>query len=565
MNKRITIYSLTLVLAVALIFGLLGTINAKQDEEAAKFATMARFATFVSNQYEAGNVDQLDEAEAPFIFGIQIHNRQGKVLYESPQFLNLYGHSKINFQTLNETKLTSSSGQKLYVYTRYSRDVPGYVSIFSRADQGLIQSNWLNYILGGLLLSLLAVVFWSLYISRIMRNLADRFITFFQALKEGDHTKHIYVKDHEEVGEVAFAANSMVDHIEQLITRLNRQAIENEAVFGSIAIGVIAVDRQKLVLRANSQAGYLFEFDPDKVVDRNILEVIRNSRISDAIDKLLKSKKNQVVEDQFRINYTDIRVLASPIIDGENVIGVVLTFEDVTGQTKLQEMRRDFVSNVSHELKTPLTSIKGFTETMIEAEVDPATRQHFLNIINQEVDRLNDLVTDLFVLSEIEKDERSNTNKELFDPYETLDSIADMLESIAQSHEKITVKRMYAYDDVQIYGNVNLFKQLVINLFENAVKYSKPEGGQVGITARSGPDEFILEVSDEGIGIGKVDAQRIFERFYRIDKARSLDVPGTGLGLAIAKHIVISFRSSIDVNSVVGQGSTFIIKIPLGN
>lgn len=565
MNKRILLYSLTLVLAVALIFGLLGTINAKQDETAAKFATMARFATFVSNQYEAGQVDQLDEAEAPFIFGIQIHNRQGRPIYESPQFHNIFGHTEINFSQLNEAKVTSSTGQRIYVFTRYSRDIPGYVSIFSRADQGLIQSNWRQYLIGGLVLAMIAGGIWSLRASRTLRDLADRFITFFQALKEGDHTKHIYVADDEAVGEVAFAANSMVDHIEQLITQLNRQAIENEAVFGSIAIGVIAVDRQKLVLRANSQAGYLFEFDPEKVVDRNILEVIRNSRISDAIDKLLKSKKNRIIEDQLRINYTDIRVLASPILDGENVIGVVLTFEDVTGQTKLQEMRRDFVSNVSHELKTPLTSIKGFTETMIEAEVDPKTRHHFLSIINQEVDRLNDLVTDLFVLSEIEKDERSNTNKEWFDPYETLDSIVDMLDSIAQAHERIEVVRHYSYGDAQVYGNVNLFKQLVINLFENGVKYSKPEGGRVTIRAQSQHDQFVLEVSDEGIGINKVDAQRIFERFYRVDKARSLDVPGTGLGLAIAKHIVISFRGTIDVKSVVGEGSTFIVKLPLGN
>lgn len=298
MNKRILLYSLTLVLAVALIFGLLGTINAKQDETAAKFATMARFATFVSNQYEAGQVDQLDEAEAPFIFGIQIHNRQGRPIYESPQFHNIFGHTEINFSQLNEAKVTSSTGQKIYVFTRYSRDIPGYVSIFSRADQGLIQSNWRQYLIGGLVLAMIAGGIWSLRASRTLRDLADRFITFFQALKEGDHTKHIYVADDEAVGEVAFAANSMVDHIEQLITRLNRQAIENEAVFGSIAIGVIAVDRQKLVLRANSQAGYLFEFDPEKVVDRNILEVIRNSRISDAIDKLLKSKKNRIIEDR---------------------------------------------------------------------------------------------------------------------------------------------------------------------------------------------------------------------------------------------------------------------------
>ena len=564
MNKRILTYSLSLTVVISLLFGTLGTLNAQKDVEAAKFAIMARFATFVSNQYEAGNVDQLDEAEAPFIFGIQIHNRQGEAIYESPQYANLYGHTAVEFRQLNQTKLTSSTGQKLYVYTRYSRDIPGYVSIFSRADQGLIVSNWWKYFLSGTVLSFLVSGLWSLRVSQRSRQLADRFITFFQALKQGDHTKHIHVEATDEVGEVAYAANSMIDHVDQLIARMDRQAIENEAVFGSIAIGVMAVDRQKLILRANQQAGQLFEFDPGQVVDQHILGVIRHSRVSDAIDQLLRyPNKNQLIEDRVRINYNDIRLMASPITDGGDTIGVVLTFEDVTDQTKLEEMRRDFVSNVSHELKTPLTSIKGFTETMIDTEVDPKTRQYFLKIINQEVDRLNDLVTDLLVLSEIEKDERSNSNKEIFNPYETLHSLQDMLIATVQSHPAISFSSDYTNQEAEIYGNINLFKQLVLNLFENAVKYSKPEGGHVTISARKGDTSFILEVTDEGIGIGKIDAQRIFERFYRVDKARSLDVAGTGLGLAIAKHIVISFRGTIEVDSEVGLGSRFTVRLPL--
>ena len=564
MNQRILRYSLTLVLAVAAVFGILAYWNARADIIAAKYAIMARFATFAANQYEAGNEDQLDEAEAPFVYGIQIHNRQGRPIYQSPQFINIYGHTEIDFKQLNQAKVTSSSGQKIFVYTRYSRDIPGYVSIFSRADQGLIVSHWWRYLAGGLIISLLLGVLWSCHSSRFTRRLADQFIQFFQALKAGDHSRHIYIQDSEEVGEMAFAANSMIDHQKELFSRLNRQAIENEAVFGSIATGVMAVDRTKLILRANHEAGRLFDFEPEAVVDRNILEVVRNSRISDAIDRLLASRSGQVVEDQFRMDYTDIRVLAAPIISQDHTIGVVLTFEDVTDQTKLQDMRRDFVSNVSHELKTPLTSIKGFTETMLESEVDRATQQHFLGIINQEVDRLNDLVTDLFVLSEIEKDERSNSNKEMFNPYHMLEAIDDLLDSIAQSRPGIRFERSYETSDDLVYGNVNLFKQLVINLFENAVKYSKPEGGTVRISACN-RDGFILEVSDQGIGISKLESQRIFERFYRVDKARGLDIPGTGLGLAIAKHIVISFRGRIEVDSQVGLGSTFRVYLPPGN
>jgi two-component system phosphate regulon sensor histidine kinase PhoR len=166
-------------------------------------------------------------------------------------------------------------------------------------------------------------------------------------------------------------------------------------------------------------------------------------------------------------------------------------------------------------------------------------------------------------LSEIEKDERSNSNKEIFNPYETLHSLQDMLIATVQTHPAISFSSDYTHQEAEIYGNINLFKQLVLNLFENAVKYSKPEGGHVTISARKGDTSFILEVTDEGIGIGKIDAQRIFERFYRVDKARSLDVAGTGLGLAIAKHIVISFRGTIEVDSEVGLGSRFTVRLPL--
>lgn len=565
MNKRIVSYSLSLVLVVSLVFGLASWFNAQRDITAAKYATMARFATFASNQYEAGNVDQLDEAEAPFIFGIQIHNRQGKVLFESPQFKNIFGQVQVEFRELHEQKLTTSLGQKVYVYTRYSRDIPGYVSVFSRADQGLIESQALMYLIIALLLALMLAGLWSSWASAKLRSVADRFIAFFDSLKKGDHSKHLYVEDHQAVGEVAHAANSMRDHMEALIDRLHRQALENDAVFGSIATGVVAVSRDKRILRANAQAGTLLDFHPERVIDRNILEVIRNSQISDAIDELLAHPgRHPIIEAQFRSGYHDIRVLASPIQTEQAARGAVLIFEDVTEATKLEAMRRDFVSNVSHELKTPLTSIKGFTETMLEQDVGAETRYSFLSIINDEVDRLNDLVSDLFVLSEIEKTERSDANKAWFNPYATLEEIDDMLTTIAHNHVGIELIRDYAISDDQLYGNVSLFKQLVINLLENAVKYSRPEGGKVTISAGVKANAFVLAVEDEGIGISSMDAKRIFERFYRVDQSRSLDVPGTGLGLAIVKHIVISLRGQIDVESELGQGSCFRVTIPLG-
>ena len=565
MNRKILIYSLSLVLAMVALFGLLGRMSANNDLSAAKFASMARFATFASNQFEAGNVDQLDEAEAPFIFGIQIHNRQGEVIYESPQFRNLFRSIPFDHHELNEQIVTTGTGQKVFIYTRYSGDIPGYVSIVSRADQGLVKSKWPQYLLIGALLSLGVMLLGSRIASQKVHTILERFQSLFQDIRSGNRSTHVVVQDDGDLGAVAHAANAMVEHVDQLIARMNRQAIENEAVFGSIAIGVMAVDRKKQILRANPQAGQIFSFDPETVVNKNLVEVVRNASMIDTVDQLLRQGKQRVMEDQQRIGYADIRVLASPIIDKSITQGVVLTFEDVTEQSKLQEMRRDFVANVSHELKTPLTSIKGFSETMMTQEVDPATRGRFLTIINHEVDRLNDLVSDLFVLSEIEKDERSNSNKELFRPQNTLESIREMVTAMANQHPGMDLLLDIEPSDSLLFGNASLFKQLVMNLVENAFKYTKPTGGKVTIMSSQVGDDFVIQVKDEGIGIHPVDAARIFERFYRVDKSRSLDVPGTGLGLAIVKHIVISFRGSIEVESQVGEGSTFIVRLPVAS
>ena len=222
-------------------------------------------------------------------------------------------------------------------------------------------------------------------------------------------------------------------------------------------------------------------------------------------------------------------------------------------------MRRDFVANVSHELKTPLTSISGFIETLIMNEnLEVNKRNRFLAIIQKESDRLKRLIEDILLLSSIEN--KNNLVREEIILFDVFKEVYDMISYIANSKN---IDLSYEFEDekviIQAYGDY--MKQLLLNLIDNAIKYT-PEGGKVIIKQFTKNDEIIIEVIDNGMGIPKEDQSKIFQRFYRVDKARSRSVGGTGLGLAITKHIVNSLNGTISVESEVGKGSKFITKLP---
>ena len=225
-------------------------------------------------------------------------------------------------------------------------------------------------------------------------------------------------------------------------------------------------------------------------------------------------------------------------------------------------MRKDFVANVSHELKTPLTSIKGFIETLLYgASENEEIRDKFLGIINVEVERLNSLIEDLLILSEIEKTEKIAQDEEINLNYSTK-TIIEMLSEIAKNKE---ISLLYNCESKMpsIYGNQSWFKQMMVNLIDNAIKYNKA-GGEVRMSIKKDDEKnhVVISVKDNGVGIEEEHLSRLFERFYRVDKARSRNVGGTGLGLAIVKHVVLSFKGIIDIESSFGEGTEFIVRIP---
>ncbi|MCC5911880.1 MAG: PAS domain-containing protein [Clostridiaceae bacterium] len=380
----------------------------------------------------------------------------------------------------------------------------------------------------------------------------------------GRYKERAYVYSKDEIGELADRFNHMADTLEDTIQKLSDSNTKFKALLGSIINPIIAVDNNKNILLLNTAAEKLFNIKAEEAIGKHILEVIRNNHLDEGIERVFHNNIETQLEITLRHPKKSILKVYTNLIkleqDPTRTIGLVTLMEDITEIRKLEKMRSDFVANVSHELKTPLTSISGFVETLKTGDIeDEATKNRFLDIIDIEAERLARLIDDILTLSEIESSQHKVSKQEIH-PTTFLQEVGEIMKPIANN------KRINLITEVEaklptIYGNRDWFKQMMINLIDNAMKYT-PSDGIVQINAYQKYNNIIISVKDTGIGIPKKDIPRLFERFYRVDKARSRKVGGTGLGLAIVKHIVLSLNGQIKVNSEVEKGSEFIIIIP---
>ena len=398
-----------------------------------------------------------------------------------------------------------------------------------------------------------------------LRNYLKEFMYVSKKISNREFHTKINISAKGELGQLVDNFNYMIDKIDKTIHEVESKNIQLKSIVKSISHGILAIDIEGNVLLINKEAKEMIKADlSTKVEGRNINVVIKDKDILREISKFIGSNKSNMsqITNKDDIVY-NIKLDPVYLQSSKNVIiGSIINIEDITERVRLENMRSDFVANVTHELKTPLTSISGFVETLrINDNIDISTRNRFLGIIETESDRLKRLIDDILLLSFIE-----NKEQECFediDIYSVFKEVYELTYTSAKVKD-IDIEYNFEHENMIIKSNRDYIKQIFLNLVDNAIKYT-PNGGIVTTEVRYDDNYILIKVIDNGIGISKEDKTRIFERFYRVDKARSRDVGGTGLGLAIVKHIVKSLHGTIDVESELNIGTKFIVKIPKKN
>ncbi len=431
----------------------------------------------------------------------------------------------------------------------------GYIELAQEeATKGFLYSGLLVFVVSGAIAFLV-----SKRINRPLMDIQNAATQFANELLKNKFES----ADSIEIDQVAGTLNKMARQLGDQINVITAEKNEKEAILSSMSEGVIAVNTREQIIGMNKEASRIFGVSVEDCRGKFLHESIRNAPLQEFTAKALKS--STAIDGDFTLNYgteLHVRALGTILRDAkENPIGALVVLNDVTRLRRLENTRKDFVANVSHELKTPITSIKGFVETLREGAIDDAENAHrFLDIIAKQTDHLNSIVEDLLALSRIEQySSQTQITLNFAHIYDLLkNSIDQCFTELGNQNVPIN---LVCDLDLKIKMNSHLLEQAVVNLLQNALKYGKTEKG---IEVRSGvkDKEVFICVQDWGRGIPQEHLPRLFERFYRVEKSRNRDSGGTGLGLAIVKHIAQAHGGRVIVESSPNKGSSFYIFLP---
>jgi two-component system phosphate regulon sensor histidine kinase PhoR len=378
-----------------------------------------------------------------------------------------------------------------------------------------------------------------------------------QAMAQGSYDHRLQATEFDEatISYIGQAINSISGDLTERLRNVAEDRHRLETVLAATLEGVIAVDSESKVTLMNQAAQRLLSVPAETPLGMPLESTFPKERMLELVKEAVAA--NELRTSELQENGRLLEVYATPLKTG---MGVVLVVHDVTEMRRLESVRRDFVTNVSHELKTPLTSIRAYLDTLVDGGLnDTENNLRFLNKIEVHVNRLAALITDLLSLSKIESGEAFSQRLRV-DVCEHVLSSCQRLSPSAES-KKVEVKAHLGSEPHYILGDTEALCQIFDNLIDNAIKYTEP-GGSVEISARRDRNRVRVDVTDTGVGVPEEDLPRIFERFYRVDKARSREVGGTGLGLSIVKHLVQGLGGEVQVESKVGKGTKFSVSFP---
>lgn len=553
-KKILTSVVITVLFALVIITSSFFALVSLQEVNSTK-ETLKNYNEIISN-WTSIKADEINLFKInDYVIDVTITNKDGEIIFD-----NKSNETKVDLSG-NEYKFIQSNGIGAYegYSSYYGKDMIFSTLKLKNGDiirsgvpvgtLDFLYSKNISYYLFVLGIVLALSVALALKLVRIIIDPVKNLDYVSSKIANGDLQTRIEITSNDELGHLGKSFNNMAEQLQGKIGEVIDKQNKLESILKSMQSGVIAIDKEGAIILANPYAKIVLGINKEvvglklkEVLSEKLYKKIILEEYDGAIEVKVKSPVRRI-----------IKIKKSNIINAYDKVGIVISIQDITEMKRLENMRTQFVANVSHELKTPLTSIKGFAETLRFVE-DNETRDKFLNIIDKESDRLKILIDDILILSNLES--RSSEDLIEFYPDQVIDDALKILEEHGKK-KNITLEYRSTNKE-KILGHNDKFLQIVINLVENAIKYSD-ENKVIKIASYSEEGYYIFKVKDNGYGIPKEDLPRIFERFYRVDKSRKGN--GTGLGLAIVKHISKSFGGDIIVESEFEVGSEFTFKV----
>jgi two-component system phosphate regulon sensor histidine kinase PhoR len=425
-------------------------------------------------------------------------------------------------------------------------------------DSAIAAVRW--RILTASLVAALVALFIAYFFSRSFTRRISRLRAFAEGLVKANFTESPLPDADDELGALTRSLNLTASQLRDLVERLGLESARREAILTSMVEGVLAVDQDLRITFYNASFARAVGLRAEIPEKAPLVEVVRDPGLREILSRVVTA--GETLKQRLQLPAAEGRafeVQAAPLrVAGGR--GAIAILHDITDLERLERVRKDFVANVSHELRTPLTAIRGYTETLLEGALeDQENNRKFLEIIKNHAVRLNSIASDLLALSELESGKATAEQE----PVSVRAAIEAALRSVEEEARSRRVKLIRGrVEDVAVLGERVRLEQALVNLLTNAVKFNRPDGEVRVEVLRTKDDEVSVTIADNGIGIPSADLPRLFERFYRVDKARSREVGGTGLGLSIVKHIVERMHGRVTVESQLGKGSVFTVFFP---
>ena len=549
MRRRIFLFSVLLAIVATIVTSVLVTVASYHDFfETIKREVVAE-AAYIGRGYEHAGKDYLESLEHLAGHRITLISPDGMVLHDSvgPQekMDNHLDRPEVQeaFETGTgeSTRFSNTIQEQTYYYATLLTD--GTVLRISSTTASILDSYdrifWVVALIACLMFAV-SIVIASLVTRRIVRP-----INAINLDRPEDNVVY------DEIVPLLGRIKQQRDQIENQISELERERREFAAITGNMNEGFLVLGKSGKILSFNKSAMTLLASQSSVSLGDDILTLNRSEAFRSAVQLALEGKP----EDQvIALNGRRCQLFANPVMEGDTVQGVVLLLMDITEKQEREKLRREFTSNVSHELKTPLTIISGYAEIMANSVAKPKDIPEFSQKIYREAGRLIALVSDLMFLSRLE--EKVPPSKETVN---LLNLSEEVIHRLAPKAEERGVTLSVSGDSLTISGIPSVLEEMIYNLLDNAIKYNR-EGGNACITVKKDRGAVVLSVSDTGVGIPKSEHERIFERFYRVDKSRNKTIPGTGLGLSIVKHGAMLYDAKIELESDEGIGTTVTVR-----